>query len=600
MAFEKTPVAVITDHGPTNRSLGTALDPERFAVHVLASDRPDLLEKLHEIAPILLFLRVRLRSASGLELCDLVRSQPALEDMRVVLLSPEASDREAAVRHRASHFQPLPLSAADARELVDRLIGHQPTILFVDDSKLQHGAVVPHLLDEGYRVTEVWNGQEALDVLATERFDLVITDLEMPVMDGFELCRTIKAGEADQCPPVLISSTLDAEDEVRRGFESGADDYIVKPIVAAEMLSRVERLLGTGGPRRPERILVADASAVSRSVVVKALESQGFQVDTADDGQEALNRMATGEYHLACVDFELPVVDGYQFCLRLRDSRDQADVPVVMTSSRGSMADQVKVRSAGIHAFIVKPFKAERLIAEVERVLAEVRLDRQRQSMRLYLSDTAAEAVDRLSQDAGSVDTSARDEFRTVLFTDICAFTPLCSKLPPGQIVELLNEYFDVMVSCLNRHGAVIDKFIGDAIMALFDREGDGACRAVRCASEMIEELPALRDRTGSDLHMRVGINSGHVVMGDIGSRLHRRDFTVIGDNVNVAQRLESAADRDGILVSDSTYQLVEDIVVAEQTEPLQLKGKEESVRAWRIRSVQRERREERGSRGTG
>src|SRR5207302_1726291 len=111
----------------------------------------------------------------------------------------------------------------------------------------------------------------------------------------------------------------------------------------------------------------------------------------------------------------------------------------------------------------------------------------------------------------------------------------------------------------IREEGGDIDKFIGDAIMAVFeDGPGDPfALRAVRAALRMQEALGAWNRQTGHELRMRVGINTGRVVRGDIGSRCVRRDYTVIGDVVNRAQRLESNAPIGGVLISESTYEVV-------------------------------------------
>jgi adenylate cyclase len=586
MGRDKISVALITDHSLTNRAIARSVDQSRFVLHPLSSDHPHLTAKLVELSPALIFVRATLKSGNGFELCDRIKNLDALHRARVIFLSQDESNREKAIQHRASHFLSMPISREETARIVDGIAEIQRTILFVDDSKLQHQVVVPRLIDEGYDVIEAWNGEEALDIIQTNHVDLLITDLEMPVMDGFALCRSVKSLAKRTIPPVLISSSLDSEEEVRLGFEAGADDYIVKPIVVAELLSRIKRLLPGAGPQRPERVLVVDDSAIVRSMIVNAFTAQGLQVDEAENGQQALEMVRRGNYHLVTTDYEMPLINGYQFCLRLREQDETAELPIVMISARESRSDEVRVRSAGIQAFITKPFKAERLVAEVERVLAESRLVRQRKTMRLYLSGTAADAVDRISEQSGDLDTRPRDEFRTVFFSDICGFTPLCERLQPREVVQLLNDYFDCMVEKLVKYDAVIDKFIGDAIMALFDQEADGAHRALCAASEMIEALPALRERSGIDVHVRIGLNSGHVVMGDIGSQW-RRDFTVIGDSVNVGQRLESHAQRDGILVSEATFDLVKHLVEAELTEPFQVKGKSKLMQGYRIKSIQ-------------
>jgi class 3 adenylate cyclase len=102
----------------------------------------------------------------------------------------------------------------------------------------------------------------------------------------------------------------------------------------------------------------------------------------------------------------------------------------------------------------------------------------------------------------------------------------------------------------------------------------------------MLKALPGLRKTTGLDVHMRIGIHSGHVILGDIGSRHSRRDFTLIGDNVNIASRLEHLSKRDGILISHATYQMIKERITVIPTPPLRLKGIKEPIRAYLVKSI--------------
>jgi adenylate cyclase len=171
-----------------------------------------------------------------------------------------------------------------------------------------------------------------------------------------------------------------------------------------------------------------------------------------------------------------------------------------------------------------------------------------------------------------------------VLFSDICGFTSMSCTMQPMEVVELLNSFFDVMCPVLKAEAADIDKFIGDAIMALFDDlpDGDAApLRAVRAALAMQAALTAWNQRTGHSLQIRIGINTGPVVRGDIGSRHVRRDFTVIGDAVNRAQRFEGSAPKGGVLVGERTYMLTRERVEYEPRLNLLLKGVAEPVNAY-------------------
>jgi class 3 adenylate cyclase/tetratricopeptide (TPR) repeat protein len=177
----------------------------------------------------------------------------------------------------------------------------------------------------------------------------------------------------------------------------------------------------------------------------------------------------------------------------------------------------------------------------------------------------------------------------TIVFSDLKGSTALGEALDTESVREVLNVYFNAMKAVLERHGGTVEKFIGDAIMAVFGLptlHEDDALRAVRAALEMKATLKVVNDRLekgwGVRLENRTGVNTGDVVAGDVasGQRL------VTGDAVNTAARLEQAAPALEILIGEPTYRLVRDSVEVEPVEPLELKGKAEPVPAYQLRSV--------------
>jgi len=179
----------------------------------------------------------------------------------------------------------------------------------------------------------------------------------------------------------------------------------------------------------------------------------------------------------------------------------------------------------------------------------------------------------------------------TVLFSDIRGFTTITEKLGAQGTVSLLNEYFTLMVDCLQREGGMLDKFIGDAIMASFGILGDSESdedRAVRCAIDMIRVLHGWNAQRASQeklpVNIGVGINTDTVVSGNIGSP-KRMDFTVIGDGVNLASRLESACKEYGaqILVSETTFKQLKGTYRAREIDYVVVKGKTQPVSIYEI-----------------
>jgi adenylate cyclase len=179
----------------------------------------------------------------------------------------------------------------------------------------------------------------------------------------------------------------------------------------------------------------------------------------------------------------------------------------------------------------------------------------------------------------------------TMLFSDIRSFTTLTEELGAQGTVALLNEYFTVMVNCITQEGGMLDKFIGDAIMAEFGipvSHGDDTDRAMRAAVAMIGELRSLnrrrQERGQKPIHMGIGLNTDTVVSGNIGSP-KRMDYTVIGDGVNLASRLEGACKEYSaqILASEFTYRKLKGTYRAREVDRVVVKGKTEPVGVYEI-----------------
>jgi class 3 adenylate cyclase len=182
----------------------------------------------------------------------------------------------------------------------------------------------------------------------------------------------------------------------------------------------------------------------------------------------------------------------------------------------------------------------------------------------------------------------------TVLFSDIRGFTSMSERLLPEQVVGGLNEYFTEMVEVVFRHDGFINKFLGDAMMAVWGapfEHDQPELRAVRAGVEMLEALRQLNirraERGESQLEIGIGINTGFAVAGNIG-HVERMEYTVIGDAVNIAQRIEGQTKKLGhpLLVAEETFAVVADIVVAEELPTLMVKGKEMPLKLFGVSAL--------------
>jgi adenylate cyclase len=179
----------------------------------------------------------------------------------------------------------------------------------------------------------------------------------------------------------------------------------------------------------------------------------------------------------------------------------------------------------------------------------------------------------------------------SVYFSDIAGFTTISEGLPPERLVALLNDYLTEMTELVLAHGGVVDKYIGDAVMAFWGAplpDPDHARKAVRCALAMRKRCDELRPvwqrEYGTEVRARAGVNSGDAVVGNMGSR-HKYNYTVMGDMVNLASRLEGANKPYGtyLMISEATYREVEELVDARELDALVVKGKEQPVRVFEV-----------------
>jgi adenylate cyclase len=180
----------------------------------------------------------------------------------------------------------------------------------------------------------------------------------------------------------------------------------------------------------------------------------------------------------------------------------------------------------------------------------------------------------------------------SVLFADIRGFTSLAERIEPEEVVRTLNDYLTLMTKVVFKHEGTLDKFLGDAIMAVFGAPifyPDHALRAILAALDIRKEIRVLNEKRGAagleKVEIGIGINAGEVVTGNIGFE-ERMEYTVIGDNVNIAARLEDLAGEGQILISHSIYEAVADRVRVIVLDPIQLKGKESPLQVYEVNGL--------------
>ena len=253
--------------------------------------------------------------------------------------------------------------------------GEQPSenpdafhVLVVDDEDDVRDVLYELIRLNGYRVTSVPGGREALDVLGETTVDLILTDLMMPEMNGWQLLRAVKA-EYSHIPVVVITGYISEQAETIL-TSSQAEAYLTKPVNHQRLQTLLKALLFPQNLGRPAEVLVVDDDKSIRVAIDRTLSKRGLYVHTFEDPSEALRQIREKPPELFIVDLMLAGTDGFDFCRTLRSDPDTAQIPILILTAHPSRENVMKAMQLRIDGFIAKPFSPEEL---AERVLRTIR-----------------------------------------------------------------------------------------------------------------------------------------------------------------------------------------------------------------------------------
>jgi adenylate cyclase len=335
------------------------------------------------------------------------------------------------------------------------------------------------------------------------------------------------------------------------------------------------------------RILIADDNRVNQLLLARGLEQQGHTVVFAEHGREALELLRRDSFDLMLLDVLMPVLDGYQVLAELKDEPHLRDIPVIMTSSLDELDSVVKCVEMGAEDYLTKPINPVLLNARINASLEKKRLrDQQRELISKFATREVAEDLLTSGFSLGGKHLDA-----TAMFCDIRSFTTIAEAREPAETIELLNDYYTLMMDAIGGEGGIVNQIVGDGLMAIFGaplpRE-DHRQAAVLAARQMIELIRLFNEeqaaRNKVQIRIGIGIASGKVVAGYTGTH-HRATYTCVGDTVNVAARLESHTKivNRPILIDEHTRLGLDDGIVVEAHGALPLKGKTRPVKVYAV-----------------
>jgi len=352
------------------------------------------------------------------------------------------------------------------------------------------------------------------------------------------------------------------------------------------------------------RILVVDDTPANIQVLASTLKQKGYQISVATNGQQALDILARVKPDLILLDVMMPGLDGFETCRRLKASSAWREIPVIFLTAKTEVADIVKGFEAGAVDYVAKPFHAHELLA---RVNTHLTMDQLRSSLaeknlelarahelvrRAFGRYVAEEVATSILQSPEGLELGGEEREVTILMSDLRGFTALAGRLAPREVIEFLNLYLEAMVDVITRYGGTIDEIIGDAILVMFGAPlacDDHASKAVACGLAMqlamTEVNRQLLAKGAAELEMGIGIHTGPVVVGNIGS-LRRTKYAAVGANVNLAGRIESFTTGGQVLISESTREQVKPILRIDGRFRVEPKGATNSVQLYEIGAI--------------
>jgi len=367
----------------------------------------------------------------------------------------------------------------------------------------------------------------------------------------------------------------------------------------------------------PPKVLVVDDEPFVVEVFKGFLTRAGYNVITASDGIEAIHKATTEHPDVITLDVIMPEMNGFEVCRKLKSDEKTFVIPIIMVTALGAREDRIKSIDAGAEDFLTKPMPdSSELLARVKSSLKikkyadELKILNERlektqkllaESLQRYVNQQITEEI---LQNPQAIKLSGEKKEITILISDIRNFTQFAEVVKVEELINQLNEYFSAMTDIVFEYGGTLDKFMGDAIMAIFGAfvsHDDDALMAIQCAIDMQRQLEVLNENWAtcgrSKIKIGIGITTGEAIVGNIGSD-KKMEYTAIGQNAILAQRIEKLTKQFppyDILIDESTFAKVQEKVemglcppypkiFVEKFAPISIEGKQSPIAVYGVK----------------
>jgi class 3 adenylate cyclase/CheY-like chemotaxis protein len=503
----------------------------------------------------------------------------------------------------------------------------RPRILAVDDKPENIRLLEAVLAPAGYEVVGAGSGQEALAKAREESFDMILTDVVMPGMSGYELCRTLRKDPATAFLPI-VTITASGGEEKKEALDAGADDYVAKPFDKTELLARVRSLLRV--KRYHDDLQDALDRQTAIGEVLRTIGSSAFHLAPVldavakhaarlCDAGDVIFWRTVGDSYVLAVEPRLsaesiktvlddrPIRIGPETIVgRAHLERRSIQVPDIAEYYRGATGRAADLARLGVMRTLlavplirddkvlgvmalarpeVRPFSddeidlvgtfADQAAIAIANVDLFETVERQRTELSRFLSPQIGEL---LTSEEGAKLLEGHRRAITVTFCDLRGFTAFAEMAEPEEVLGVLREYHGAMGELIVAHRGVLEHFAGDGFMVFFndpvllEHHELAAVRMAVAMRERFNELAAGWRKRGYELNFGVGIAVGYATLGRIGFE-GRYDYGAVGNVVILASRLAAEAKGGQILLSQRMHAAVEASVDVEPVGDLTLKG---------------------------
>ncbi len=548
---------------------------------ILLRNPHELLGEMESCQPGIIFLQDTILEKAEHNLITQIKTNDILSDCFIVIYTSQEKGSDYAFSAGADFFLPVPFIPAQVDTVFRQVLSLPKKIMFVGDSDGDMIELHEQLLEHKFDMSWVENGSKAVEAVMEIFPDLILTRYKLADMKGSELCRLIKLDGQLAHINVLVQADDNVFDIEKECFDVGVREIIPPFGSISRKMELISSVVAPPTHGEAGKVLLLEENPLVRGLISKLLKQEGLLVVSHADFYDIDKLLADEVFDIILLNYRTEAMKPGNLCTELQKHENTRDIPLLMFCEREDETE-VKKRAnlLNISETIVKPFNHDDLINVVKKIIASTRREQERLELSKYVPTDAIRHVgDIISGVKGG---EVESKFISILFSDISSFTPRCERLSPQVIVELLNNYFDLMVAVIQRNHGIVDKFIGDEIVARFDSglAEEDAKNAISATREMFTTLKKFNEKAAEPIEARIGVNSGDVVLGNIGSSKHRLDYTMIGDNVNVTKRLEQEAPVMGCLVAESTCKLAREKRVGEK-QLFTVKGRKKPVTAY-------------------